>query len=451
MSSLLKKFPAKAWLPTCIAVLSMSAFANADAGQNDLHQTIEKEAGKLEQKVIAWRRDIHANPELSNREFRTAKLVADHLKKLGFDEVRTGVSNTGVVGILKGGKPGGSVALRADMDALPVAEVTGLPFASTVKSTYNGKEVGVMHACGHDAHTAILMGVAELMVKIRDQIPGTVRFLFQPAEEGAPAGEESGAEVMVAEGALGGPDAPTAIFGLHVWPGPVGEVSYRAGGAMAGATEFTITVKGRQTHAAMPWRGIDPVTVSAQIILALQTIPSRQMDITQAPTLISIGNIHGGLRNNIIPDDVVLNGTIRILDPSMEKDFFDRVRHTAETIAEASGARAEMTIQRGTPVTFNDPALTRKMLPSLIAAAGEKNVKERLPVMGAEDFSVYQQNIPGLFVFLGVNKAGIGADEGIPNHSPKFYVNEDALEVGIKTLSTLAIDYLASKDNVADE
>jgi amidohydrolase len=396
-------------------------------------------------KVIEWRRDIHQHPELSNREFRTAKLVAAHLKALGFDEVRTGVGHTGVIGILKGGKPGGSVALRADMDALPVAEEVDLPFASKVRASYNGHEAGVMHACGHDTHTAMLMGVAEVLAGIKAQIPGTVRFIFQPAEEGAPEGEQGGAELMMKEGALDGPNSPTAIFGLHVWPLAPGSISYRSGGILAGASEFIIKVKGRQTHGAMPWRGIDPVTVAAQIVLGLQTIPSRQMDVTKAPVVITVGSIHGGLRNNIIPDEVTLDGTIRYLDPGMRDELFDRIRRTATDIAASAGAQAEVNIVPGYPVTYNNPELTRKMLPTLIAAAGEKNVAEMPAITGAEDFSYFAEKIPGLYIFLGINKPGVGQNDAAPNHSPKFYVNEDALVTGVKTLSALAIDYLESQ------
>jgi amidohydrolase len=434
----------KVFLLTMSALAAWLCSANAVAAQALRAEASEK-AEAVAPRVISWRRDIHQHPELSNREFRTAKLVAAHLRALGFDEVRTGVAHTGVIGILKGGKPGGSVALRADMDALPVAEEVDLPFASKLRTTYNNHDVGVMHACGHDAHTAILMGVAEVLAALKAEIPGTVRFIFQPAEEGTPEGEKGGAEMMVAEGALDGPNPPTAIFGLHVWPGVAGNLYYRAGGIMAGSNEFTIKVRGRQTHGAVPWRGIDPVTVSAQIILALQTIPSRQMDITKAPSLITIGSIHGGVRNNIIPGEVLLDGTIRILDPSMQEDMFNRIRRTATDIASSAGAAADVNIQPGYPVTYNDPELTRKMTPTLAAAAGGANIHEMPAIMGAEDFSYYQRKIPGLYFFLGINKPGVPPEDAAPNHSPKFYVNEDALVTGVKALSALAIDYLESQ------
>lgn len=428
----------------CLMMAGVAYSAPTWAADGSLSGEARTKAASLEKKVIAWRHDIHQHPELSNREFRTAKLVADHLKALGFDEVKTNVAHTGVIGILKGGKPGGSVALRADMDALPVTEEVDIPFASKVRAIYNGKEVGVMHACGHDSHVAMLMGVAELLSKMKAEIPGTVRFIFQPAEEMAPEGETGGAPQMIIEGALDGTNPPTAIFGLHVWPGLTGSIGYRPGGTLAGANEFTITVKGRQTHAAMPWRGIDPITVSAQILMALQTIPSRQMDITKAPTLVSIGSIHGGVRSNIIPDEVTLNGTIRILDPAMQEDMFNRIRHTAQSIAESAGATAEINIMPGSPVTYNNLELTRKMAPTLAAAAatGPGKAYEMPAVMAAEDFSFYGQKIPALFVFLGINKAGVAPQDAAPNHSPKFYVNDDALIVGVKTMSSLALDYL---------
>ncbi|GAB3282407.1 amidohydrolase [Parahaliea aestuarii] len=402
-------------------------------------------ARAVDDKVIAWRRDIHQHPELSNREFRTAKLVAGHLEDLGL-EVQTGVAHTGVVAILKGGKPGRTVALRADMDALPVTEQVDLPFASTVKTQYRGEEVGVMHACGHDAHTAILMGVAEVLATHREQLAGTVKFIFQPAEEGAPDGEEGGAELMVENGVLSGDPKPEAIFGLHVGPFPTGFIGYRAKGIMAASDKFEITVEGKQTHGSSPWAGIDPIVVAGQIANAIQLIPARQLNVTRAPAVISIGSIRGGVRNNIIPDKVTMIGTIRTFDSAMQDDLHRRLQITASNIAEAAGATAEVTVDRGYPVTYNDPALTQFAVPSLQKVVGQQRLRETDPAMGAEDFSFYQQEIPGLIFLLGVNKDGVGIGEAAMNHSPHFFVNEDALKLGVEALTTLAVDYLNSSE-----
>ena len=329
-----------------------------------LDQRIDDAAKTVEPKVIEYRRDIHQHPELGNREFRTSKLIADRLKQLGI-EVRTPIAHTGVVGILRGGKPGRVVGLRADMDALPVTEQVDLPFKSTVRSTYNGQEVGVMHACGHDAHVAILLGVAEVLSSVRSDLPGTVVFLFQPAEEGAPQGEEGGAALMVKEGALDNPKVD-AVFGLHVTSRiAVGQISYRPGAEMAAVDSFRIKVHGKQTHGAYPWLGVDPIVVASQIVLALQTIPSRQLDVSLAPAVVTVGAIHGGVRNNIIPDDVEMIGTIRSLDETMRSDIHQRIKRTAEDIASSGGAKADVTIETGYPVTYNDPALTEKMAPTL--------------------------------------------------------------------------------------
>jgi len=390
----------------------------------------------------AWRRDIHRHPELSNREVRTAGLVAAHLESLGL-AVRTGVAHTGVIGTLVGSRPGPVVALRADMDALPVVEETGLPFASQAVGEYNGREVGVMHACGHDAHTAILMGVAEVLAGARETLPGTVVFLFQPAEEGPPDGERGGAGLMIEEGALAGPPAPEAIFGLHVGPLPHGQLFYRPQAILAAADRLRVRVEGRQTHGSSPWLGIDPVTVAAQIITALQAIPSRQLDVTLAPAVVSIGSIHGGVRNNIIPEVVELDGTIRTLDREMRTDFHDRIRRTAEQVAAASGARALVDITGLVPVTYNDPALAARMRPTLAwAAGGEDKVGVMPPWMGAEDFSFFQEIIPGLYFFLGANRPGVGAWQAPPNHSPRFDVDEATLVVGLRALAGLAWTYL---------
>src|SRR5437870_3665794 len=361
-----------------------------------LDQRIDEAAKKVEPSVIECRRDIHQHPELGNREFRTSKLVADKLKQLGI-EVRTPIAHTGVVGILRGGNAGRVVGLRADMDALPVTEQVDLPFKSTVRTTYNGQEVGVMHACGHDAHVAILLGVAEVLSSIRSELPGTVVFLFQPAEEGAPQGEEGGAALMVKEGALDNPRVD-AVFGLHVTSRyPVGEIAYRPGAELAAVDSFRIKVHGKQTHGAYPWLGIDPIVVASQIVLGLQTIPSRQLDATLAPSIVTIGIIRGGVRNNIIPDQVEMIGTLRSLDKNMRDEIHARVKRTAEDIAASGGAKADVAITTGYPVTYNDPALTEKMVPTLKKLTSD--VITVNPTLGAEDFSFYQQKVPGLFIW----------------------------------------------------
>ena len=397
----------------------------------------------VEARVITDRRDIHQNPELSNREFRTSKLVADRLRELGI-ETKTGVAHTGVVGLLRGPKPGRVVALRADMDALPVREEVDVPFASRVRTTYDGNEVGVMHACGHDAHVAILLGVAEVLVKMRDQIRGTVKFIFQPAEEGAPQGEEGGAELMVKQGVLENPNVD-AIFGLHVGSRvQVGQIGYRPGGAMAAVDSLRIVVHGKQTHGAYPWLGIDPIVIASQIVLGLQTIPSRQMESTLAPSIVTIGIIRGGVRNNIIPDEVEMVGTLRSLDLNMREQLHQRVKQTAEQIAASSGAKADVTITRGYPITYNDPALTEQMLPTLRRVAGEKNVLSAPASLGAEDFSFYQEKVPGLFFWLGTRPVNQTEHEAPSNHSPRFYVDESGLLLGVKALASVAVDFLDS-------
>jgi len=422
-------------------ILVLLAFPSLLAAQSSRWGAeIDRRAALVEGKVVAWRRDIHEHPELSNREVRTAQIVAEHLRALGL-EVRTGVAHNGVVGVLRGGKPGRVVALRADMDALPVTEEVNVPFASKVRTTYNGQDVGVMHACGHDAHVAILMGVAELLAGMRRDLPGTVKFIFQPAEEGVPAGESGGAEMMIAEGVLDDPK-PSAIFGLHVFPYPAGEIHYRAGGAMASADGLRIVVRGRQTHGAQPWSGIDPIVVASQIVLGLQTITSRQVDITSSPAIVTIGAVHGGVRNNIIPDSVVMIGTIRAFDAAMRRDIWMRVRRTAESVAQSAGAVAAVTIDSGPPVTYNDPTLTEQMTPTLRRVAGADKVGSAEAKTTAEDFSRYQEKIPGLFFFLGITPPGVDPRSAAPNHSPRFFVDEAALPVGVRALAHLAVDYL---------
>ena len=406
------------------------------AGSDD---KLDKLVEKVSPSVVERRRDIHQHPELGNRETRTAGVVAKHLKKLGM-KVQTGVAHTGVVGLLEGGRSGPVIALRADMDALPVSEQVDLPFVSKVRTMYRGREVGVMHACGHDAHTAILMGVAEVLSAMKKDLRGSVKFIFQPAEEGAPEGEEGGAAMMIAEGVLENP-APEVIFGLHTFPAPPGTVGYRSGGIMASADSFKMRVSGAQTHGAQPWAGIDPITATAQIIQALQLIPSRQVDTTIAPVVISIGSIHGGLRSNIIPDHVDVEGTIRILDPVLRDGVLQRIRHTVTTIAAASGAKAEITLLPYAPVTYNDPALVRKMLPTFQRIAGPGAVEAR-PVTPAEDFAWMLKEVPGIYFFLGINDEGVSVNDAATNHSPKFYINEDVLPLGVKTMSALVLDYM---------
>jgi amidohydrolase len=401
----------------------------------------------IEPKVIEWRRDFHEHPELSNREFRTADKVAEHLKSLKLDSVETNVAHTGVVGTLKGAKPGPSIALRADMDALPVKEQTGLPFASKAKGEFNGQEVDVMHACGHDTHTAILMGAAEILAANRDQLAGTVKFIFQPAEEGAPLGEEGGARLMIDEGVLDGPDAPVAIFGLHAWPVPAGTINYRPGSFMAASDSLYVTVRGRQAHGSAPWMGVDPIFVSSQIVTALQGIPSRQLDITKGPAVITIGSMHGGVRGNIIPDTVEMMGTIRTFDAGVREELHAKLKKTITLIAEAAGAEATITIDPYSPVTGNDPELLQQMMPTLAWAAGEDNVVEHPLITGAEDFAHFQQRIPGLYLMLGVNKDGVDRGQAPSNHSPLFFVNEDALIVGVRTMVGLALDFAEQTSN----
>ena len=421
-------------------VVGVVAAAAAPARAADYDAAIATTAAAIEAKVIAWRRDIHQNPELGNREVRTAALVADHLRGLGFDEVRTGIAHTGVVGILRGGLPGPVVALRADMDALPVTEETGLAFASTARTTWQGEEVGVMHACGHDAHVAILMGAAEALAGMRAEIPGTVLFIFQPAEEGPPAGEEGGAALMVAEGALDDP-TPEAIFALHVTPFDLGDVQYAREVLLASLDRFEITVTGRQTHGAFPERGIDPIVVAAQIVMGLQTIRSRQIG-TDDKAVISVGEIRGGNRFNIIPDEVRMVGTVRTLDEKVRADIHERMARTVEHIAASAGATAEIDFDMPYGVTANDPALVDRMLPTVVRVAGADHVKPRAPVMGAEDFAVFANKVPGMYVFLGARPPEIPAAEAAFNHSPRFVIDESALDLGVRLLAALALDYL---------
>jgi amidohydrolase len=404
---------------------------------------IASAADRVEPKVVAWRRDFHQHPELGNREVRTAKIVADHLRSLGI-EVREKVAHTGVVGVLRGGLPGPVVALRADMDALPVAEEVDVPFKSTVRTEWNNMSCAVMHACGHDAHTSILMGVAEVLAGMRERIPGTVKFVFQPAEETPPIGENGGAKMMVEEGALKNPDVD-AIFGLHVTSiHQTGQIGYRSGPFMASADDFRIFVRGTQTHAAMPWRGVDPIVVSSQIVLGLQTIVSRRMNITKEPSVVTVGVFQGGVRHNIIPDEVKLEGTIRTFDEEQRNEIHEHVTRISEMIAAAGGAQAKVHIHRWYDVTVNHPGLTEWSVPTLGRMAGEANVTVIDKVCGAEDFSFFQKEVPGFFYFMGCTPPDRDAGTAAPNHSPRFYVDEDCLKLGVKTLSALALDWLAA-------
>ncbi len=425
---------------TCLACFA-AIISAAPAYAEPAHwNSVDTAAAAIESRVIAWRRDIHAHPELGNREFRTAALVAEHLRSLGLDEVRTDIAHTGVVGVLRGALPGPVVALRADMDALPVTEETGLDFASTTRTTYNGQEVGVMHACGHDNHVAMLMGAAEILAGMRESLPGTVTFVFQPAEEGPPEGEEGGASLMVAEGALDGP-RPDAIFGLHISARDPGVLFFAEGPMLASADVLKISVIGRQTHGAAPHRGIDPIVVASQIILGLQTIHSRQID-TRETAVISIGSIHGGVRHNIIPDRVELVGTVRTHKPEVRQDIRERIVRTAEAIAESAGATAEVSWGDGVPVAYNEPELVRAMLPTLQRVAGAPKVRRTPAVMGYEDFSFYQQQVPGMFVFMGARLPNVAPADAAPNHSPRFVIDEAHLRLGVRTLANLALDFL---------
>ncbi len=405
---------------------------------------IDVAAHAIEARVIAWRRDFHEHPELGNREFRTAAIVAEHLRRLGLDEVRTEVAHTGVVGLLKGALPGPVVALRADMDALPVIEEVDLPFASKERATWNGESVGVMHACGHDTHTAILMGVAEVLAGLRAGLRGSVKFIFQPAEEMPPEGEEGGAKLMIEEGALEKP-VPQAIFGLHVTSRlPLGVIGYRPGPAMASSDKLKITVHGRQTHGAMPWFGVDPIVTAAQVVLGLQTVVSRQVDLTREPAVVTIGAIKGGVRENIIPDSVEMRGTIRTFDEAMRDDIHERVTTLAEAISRGSRAGCTVCIRKNYPVTVNDPNLTAAMLPTLSRVAGHERLMLVSKVMGSEDFSFFQRIVPGLFIFVGVVPPGADPMTVAPNHSPRFFADERSFVLGVRALAHLACDFLES-------
>lgn len=420
-------------------LLSLSAILNAQ-----LKQKMETAINRIEPQCIAWRQEIHKHPELGNREVNTAKLVAAHLRKLGI-EVKEGVAKTGVVGILRGGKPGPCVALRADMDALPVTERVNIPYASKDKTTYNGQEVGVMHACGHDTHVAMLMSTAEVLAGIKSELKGTVKFIFQPAEEGAPEGEEGGAALMVKEGVMENPKVDV-VFGMHIESAiEEGTIEYKSGSFMAAADFFTIKVKGKPSHGSQPWLGIDPIAASAQIIQGLQNIVSRQSELTKAPVVITVGKIQSGVRNNIIPEDAIMLGTIRTLDSDMQKKVHQQFRHTIKTIGDASGVSTEVIIDTKTLVTYNDPALVKKMLPSLETAIGAKNLKEREWVTGAEDFSYYGTKAPAFFLYLGGMPKGNDPKTAPPHHTADFFVTDSAMKTGVQAFCQLVTDYMNMK------
>ena len=405
---------------------------------------IEKMVAQTEQEVIEWRHWFHQNAELSNREFKTSERIAAILTEIGY-EPQTGVAKTGVVAILKGGKPGPVIGLRADIDGLPVKERAEIPWASKQMGEYNGEEVPVMHACGHDTHLSILLGVAKMLWDIKDQVPGTVKFIFQPAEEGAPDGEEGGAKLMVEEGVLKNPDVE-AIFGLHISADtPIGTIEVRPEGILAAVNSFRIDIKGEQAHGSAPWTGTDPIVTAAQIINNFQTIVSRNSNLTVAPAVVTVGAIHGGVRSNIIPEDLYMLGTIRTLDKDMRTLVLDRVREVATKTAESNGAEIEIFINEGYPVTYNELSLYEKMLPTLKRAAGEDKVEIIRPITGAEDFSFFQEQVPGLFFFIGGCPDGTDPSTVAGHHTPDFYVDDAGMKVGMKAMMGLTLDYLSKK------
>jgi amidohydrolase len=422
-------------------VAALLLFAISTAGYaGDMTTEIDTATAKILPQVIEWRRYIHQHPELSNREVNTSKFVAEHLRQWNI-EVRTGIAKTGVVGILKGGQPGPVIGLRADMDALPVIERVNVPFKSTVLAEYNGQTVGVMHACGHDSHVAMLLGTAEVLSGMRDKIKGTVVFIFQPAEEGAPLGEVGGADVMVKEGVMDNPKID-AIFGIHInAQTEIGQIKYKSGAAMASSDWFSIKVKGKQTHGSQPWLGIDPIAVASQIYTGLQMIVARESELTKAPVVITVGKINGGVRENIIPEEVTMAGTIRTLDSAMQKDVHEKIKLTATKIAESMGATAEVTIETKTLVTYNTPELVKKTLPSLEKAIGKENVIETEWTTGAEDFSYYGTKAPAFFFFVGGMPKGKDPKTTAAHHTPDFYIDDSRLDVGIKAFCNIVFDY----------
>ena len=424
---------------TVSALLFFGFILNSFGQTND--EKINKLSNDIESKVLEWRRYLHENPELSNREFNTAKYIAKHLRSLGI-EVQEGIAKTGVVGLLKGDIPGRVVALRADMDALPVTERNDLPFKSVVTSEYNGKKTGVMHACGHDTHVAILLGAAAVLSKMKSEIKGTVKFIFQPAEEGAPKGEEGGAELMVKENVLKNPDVE-AIFGLHINSATdVGTIKYKSGGIMAAAQNFEINIKGKQAHGSRPWSGVDPILTAASIIQGLQTIISREAELTKEGAVITVGMINAGIRSNIIPERAKLVGTIRTLDYDMQKFINDRMKEMVSAIGKVHRAEATIEISKGLPITFNHIELTAKMLPTLQRIAGSENVVKISAITGAEDFSFYQQKIPGMYFFLGGKSLDVKTEDASGHHTPDFVIDESGFVLGVKSMTALTLDYL---------
>lgn len=431
-------------LMLCAVLFQTLQLKGQQKNETVFQQTIDKKAGAISSSLIEWRRHLHQNPELGNREFKTMKYIADHLKKLGLD-VQTGVAKTGVVGILKGGKPGPVVALRADMDGLPVKERVEIPFKSVATGEYLGSQVPVMHACGHDTHMSILMGTAEVLSSMKQDLPGTVKFFFQPAEEGPPGDEEGGAALMIREGVMENPKVE-AVFGLHIQSDlEVGKLKYKSGAMMASSDWLTIRIKGKQAHGSKPWQGIDPVVVGTQIINNLQTVVSRQEDITQAPVVITIAKFHAGIRPNIIPEEALLEGTIRTLDAQMQKEVHGRIKRVAEKTAEAWGATAEVTIDTKTLVTYNDPKLVSAMIPSLEKAAGKENVKEGRWETGAEDFSFFGEKAPSFFFNLGGMPKGLDPLKVAPHHTPDFFIDDSMLHVGVKAFCNMVFDHAAKK------
>jgi len=428
-------------LTVILFLIATSVVDAQSASPDSMKNIIEAKTNQIFEQVVEWRRHFHENPELSNREDQTAAYIADYLKKLGI-KVKTGVAHTGVVGILEGGKPGPVVGLRADIDALPVTERTDVPFKSTKTTTFLGQEVGVMHACGHDTHIAMMMGTAKILADMKEKLPGTVKFIFQPAEEGEPPGEEGGAELMVKEGVLQNPDVDV-IFGQHInSQTPVGKIRYKPRGTMAAADSFVITVNGKQTHGSTPWTGVDPILTSAKIIEGLQSIVSRKTELTKAAAVISVGKIDAGVRNNIIPEKAEMIGTIRTLDTGMQEKIHNDIRHVATKIGESMGAQVEVNIEKGVPVTYNDPGLTEQMVPTLKRTAGTENVILADAITGAEDFSFFQKEIPGFYFFTGGMPADMDPSEAAPHHTPDFYIEEEGMKLGIKAMTSLAVDYM---------
>jgi len=430
---------------TNLFILFLASLASSQVSLAQHESKVDSLSSSIESEIIELRHWFHQNAELSNREFKTADRIAEELRKLGLDP-QIEVAHTGVVAILKGGLPGPVVALRADIDGLPVNERCNIPWASRMMGTYNGSKVPVMHACGHDTHIAILLGVAKVMTEIRDQIPGTIKFIFQPAEEGAPNGEEGGAQLMVKEGVLHSPDVD-AIFGLHIASDiPVGQIAVRSGAIMAAADAFRIDIQGVQTHGSTPWSGVDPIVTAAQMINSMQTIVSRNMKLTKAATALTIGSIHGGVRSNIIPEKLYMLGTLRTLDNDMKELAKTRLREIVEAIAMANGAEATLEFQISYPITYNDPTLFNQMFPTLENTAGKENVFICPPITGAEDFSFFQEQVPGLYFFIGGVAEGTKTEDSAPHHTPDFYVDDSGMILGIRTMSNLTLDFMKFHD-----